>query len=269
MRALANHFTFEFNAGLRNAAAMLMFYLFPLGFYLLMGLVMVELNPDFLMVMIPALVVVTAMAGTVLGLPSQIVDAREAGIYRSFKINKVPISSILIVPILAATVHALVASSVIAVTAGPFFGAEAPVNWLAFVGLTLLAGLSFGAVAALIGVVSAGIRGTVLWSQLIFIPSMLVGGLMVDLAVLPESMLPAAKMLPSTYAMQALIGAAFEADTVIDAPMAIMILAVTGVTATALARLLFAWDPGNQSRRRPVWLALAVLVPLAAGALLS
>jgi ABC-2 type transport system permease protein len=41
MNAFAHHFSFEFKTGLRNPTLMLMNYLFPLGFYAMMGLVMV------------------------------------------------------------------------------------------------------------------------------------------------------------------------------------------------------------------------------------
>lgn len=266
MNALATHVAFEFRAGLRNAAALLMFYLFPLGFYVLMGVVMVEINPAFADVMVPALVVVAVMAGTILGLPPQLVDSRDAGIYRSFKVNGVPATSILLVPILAAAVHTAAASVVIGLTGSPLFGGAAPVNWWAFGGTLGLTIFMFGGIAALIGVVSPGTQATVLWSQLVFLPSMLIGGLMIDLAVLPTSVLPAAKLLPSTYAMQAMLGSAWEAETVINPGLSMAVLLVTGGVAFALARLLFEWDPQNRTRRIPAWAAWSVIVPLAIAA---
>jgi ABC-2 type transport system permease protein len=45
MTAFTSHFAFEFKTGLRNPTAMLMNYLFPLGFYAMMGLVMTQINP--------------------------------------------------------------------------------------------------------------------------------------------------------------------------------------------------------------------------------
>ncbi len=57
MTALVNHFAFEFKAGLRNATLLMMNYLFPLGFYVMMGLVMTQINPMFAETMIPAMVI--------------------------------------------------------------------------------------------------------------------------------------------------------------------------------------------------------------------
>lgn len=268
MKPFATHFGFEFETGLRNPAAMLLFYLFPLGFYLLMGLVMVEINPDFADTLIPALVVVTIMAGTILGFPSQLVDARDAGIHRSFKVNGVGVDSILAIPLLAASVHVILASTIIAATAGPLFGASVPTNWIGFAATLMAASMTFAAIAALIGVVSANSRATVLWSQLVFLPSMLVGGVMLDLSVLPDSVLPLAKLLPSTYAMQAFEGAGFGDETLVDPGTALLVLLVGGLGAALLARELYTWDAHGATRQRPRWLALLAVAPFAMAAIL-
>lgn len=266
MRAFAHHLRFDFVAALRNSTTLLMFYLFPLGFYVLMSIVMVEINPEFADTAVAALVVVTLMAGTVLGMPGQFVETRQLGVYRMFKVNGIPARSILAAPILSAIAHAVLASSVVALTAQPLFGVPSPSHWAAFYGLLLLGAACFGSLAALIGVISDTSRGTVLWSQLVFLPSMLIGGLMVDLALLPESVLPFARLLPPTYAGQAILGAAFDAPTVIEPGAAVAVLLVSTLTSGVLATILFRWDPANRTGRFPRLLALLALVPFVVGA---
>jgi ABC-2 type transport system permease protein len=248
---------------------MLMYYLFPLGFYALMGVVMVEINPDFGELLIPSMVLVTIMAGTLLGLPGELVEAREAGIYRSFKVNGVPAISIIIIPLLAAAFHGTIGSAVIAITAGPLFGVTVPSNWLSFVLLTLLSVFALGSLAALIGVVSTSARATVLWSQLVFLPSMLIGGLMLDLELLPATVRGFSGLLPSTYAMQAYRGLAYGAETMLDPTMAVMVLAIGGVAALGLAVALFSWDRKNATRRLHPAVALLAIVPYLVGTLLA
>ena len=86
MNAFAVHLSFEFRTGIRNRTLLLMNYLFPLGFFLMMGFIMPDLNPSFLPLMIPAMVVFAVLAATLLGLPEPLVNAREAGVFRSYKI---------------------------------------------------------------------------------------------------------------------------------------------------------------------------------------
>jgi ABC-2 type transport system permease protein len=269
MTAFAHHLGFEFKSGLRNSTSMLMYYLFPLGFYALMGVVMVEINPDFGELLIPSMVLVTLMAGTLLGLPGELVEAREAGIYRSFKVNGVPAISIIVIPLLAAAFHGSIGSAAIALTARPFFGVTVPSNWVAFILLTVLSVFTFGALAALIGVVSTSARATVLWSQLVFLPSMLIGGLMLDLELLPTTVRGFSGLLPSTYAMQAYRGFAFDAETILDPTMSVIVLAVGGMVALGLAVALFSWDRKNATRRMHPAVALLAIVPFLVGTLLA
>ena len=72
-------------------------YLFPLGFFLMMGFVMGEIIPMFVETMTPAMVVFAVLAATLLGIPDPLVNARESGIFRSYKINGIPTISMLII----------------------------------------------------------------------------------------------------------------------------------------------------------------------------
>ena len=265
MTAFTNHFAFEFKTGLRSATSMLMNYLFPLGYYAMMGLVMTQVNPGFKETMIPGIILVSIMAAALLGMPGPLVEAREAGIYRSYKINGVPASAILLIPMLTTVFHALIASGIIALTANPLFDGLNPENWLALALVTLLAALNFGCLGALIAVVSNGSRSVVLWSQLIFLPSMLLGGLMMPLSVLPESVLNVSFLLPTTYAMQAFSGLAYHQATLIDPWLAVGILVVGAILAIALALYLFKWDNQHSSGRKLAALALVAWLPYLVG----
>jgi ABC-2 type transport system permease protein len=269
MIAFATHFAFEFKTGLRNSTSMLMNYLFPLGFYAMMGAVMTKINPGFADTMIPAMILVAVMTATLLGLPGPLVESREAGIYRSFKINGVPALSILSIPALSTIFHTLIVSVIISLTAAPLFEGANPENWLAFALITLLAVFTFGSTGALIGVIANGTRSTVLWSQLIFLPSMLIGGLMMPLSILPESIRPISGLLPTTHAMQAYTGLAYHQETVIDPWLSVAVLLAAGLLAFGLAVFLFDWDSRNKARRGHRAMALLVLVPYLVGILLT
>ena len=75
MNAFVHHFAFEFRTGIRNKQLLLMNYLFPLGFYLMMGFIMPEINPLFRADLIPAMVVFAVLAAAFLGVPDPLVSA--------------------------------------------------------------------------------------------------------------------------------------------------------------------------------------------------
>jgi len=253
MNAFKHHFVFEFKTGLRNSSQLLMNYLFPLTFYSMMGLVMTQINPTFKDTITPAMIVFAVLSSAILGLPGPAVQAREAGVYRSYKINGVPVFSILSIPALTSVFHVLIVATIITLTAMSLFGGTAPVNWGSFVLVTLLTAFACSAIGSLISVMASNPQSSVLLSQLIFLPSMLLGGLMVPANMLPESVRVISALLPASYAMQAYLGLAYNQPTVMDPRLAVAVLVVGGTLAFAVAVRLFRWDNQNHSRRmRPL-----------------
>jgi ABC-2 type transport system permease protein len=246
---------------------LLLNYLFPLGFYLMMALIMTQINPAFKETMIPAMAIFAAMSSAVLGLPGTLVAARDTGIFRSYKINRVPAFSIVTIPVVTTVFQVLVVTAIITVTA-PLFEGALPVHWIYFALVTVVMAFAFSAAGVLIGVVSTDSRITVLYSQLIFLPSTLLGGLMMPLDLLPAPMRRISALLPATHAMQAFEGLGFGHQTVLDPRASLLILSASGLLAYGLAIYLFSWDSRNTSRRGHPLLAVLALAPCLAGALL-
>jgi ABC-2 type transport system permease protein len=269
MSAFVNHFSFEFRTGIRDKMLLLVNYLLPLGFYAMMGLVMTEINPTFTETMIPAMVVFAILAATLLGLPDPLVTAREAGIFRSYKINGVPAISILVIPALTTILHAAVVTIIITATAPLFFDAPLPVNWPGFVLTFTLTAFACAGLGVLIGVISPSSRMTVLWSQLVFLPSMMLGGMMLPFSMLPQAMGKVAQLLPATQAMNAFRGLAQDLAADFDPLASLIVLLASGVLAFGLAIYLFNWDRRNTTQRGHPLLALLVLLPYVIGSLLA
>ena len=265
MNAFASHFGFEFRTGIRNKSLLMMTYLFPLGFYLAMGYIMGAINPGFIEDVIPAMIIFAILAGMFLGIPDQLVTAREKGIFRSYRINGVPSTSILIIPALTGMLHLLGVSIIITATAPLLFDAPAPVNWLNFVIVFVALAIGCAGMSVLIGVVSPSSRMTVLWSQLVFVPSMLLGGMMVPYSWLPAGAARAAQILPATHAMNAFNGLAMGKPADFSPWGSVIVLVTSGLLAFGLALYLFSWDSRNAGRRGHPLLGLLCLLPFVVG----
>jgi ABC-2 type transport system permease protein len=268
MTAFFYHLNYDFRTGLRDRSLLLMNYLFPLFFYVMMGLLMTGINPGFKETMIPTMIIIAVMAGSLLGLPNPVVAARDAGIFRSFKINGVPATSIVSIPVLSSLLHMIVISTIIILTAGPFFDARIPENWGYFILIGLLLTFAIAGIGMLIGVVSPNGRSTVLISQMIFLPSMLLCGMMLPTSLLPPALYRVALLLPPTYAMNAWRGLSLGLPAAFSPYWSMIILLVGGLIAFGLAIYLFDWDSNNRSRRHNPLLALLALVPYVIGAIL-
>lgn len=259
MNAFLQHLAFEVRTGVRNRWLLFLNYALPWGFYLFLSTVMVSIDPGYRQNLIPVMVIFATLTGAVLGLPNPLVEAREAGVFRAARINGVPSVSLLAIPALGTTLHLAVTWAFIALTAPLLFRAAPPGNLAAFVLVCLLAAWAYTGLGLVIAVISANARVTPLWTQLVYLPSLLLGGLMIPPAVLPISLRRGGMLLPAWYAMDAF-------ETLTWPP--VVVLFAGGMVAYVLAVHLFAWDAGS---RRPGRLPLAALalLPYLAGMLLT
>jgi len=264
MSAFTSHFAFEFRTGIRNKNLLLMNYLFPLGLYLMMSLIMPGINPLFQATIIPGMVTFGILASTLLGLPDPLVNAREAGIFRSYKINGVPATSILLIPALSTILHILVVALIITLTAPIFFDAPAPQNYATFALVVLAMAVACTGLSVLIGVISPNSRLTVLFSQAIFLPSMIIGGIMIPYNMLPGVAAKIAILLPATHAMNNFNALAMGGTADFYPWGSILTLFVGGLTAFRLAWYLFRWDSQSSELRGHPLMALLALLPYAA-----
>lgn len=263
MTAFLQHFAFEFRTGVRNKQLLLMNYLFPLGFFLMMGVVMGGINPMFIESMTPGMVVFAVLVATLLGIPDPLVNARESGIYRSYRINGIPAVSILVIPALTTMLHLVIVSGMIVAGASILFDAPLPIHWLDFVLVFFVFAFAQAGVSVLIGVVAPSSRVTVLYSQVFFIPSIILGGLMFPAEMLPETAGKLARLLPAAHAMNAFDGLAMGTGAGFDPWISIAALVVSGLLAFGLSVFLFSWDSRNTDRRGHPALALLCFLPLA------
>jgi ABC-2 type transport system permease protein len=261
MSAFTHYLSYDFKNGLRDKSLLLMNYLFPLGLFIMMGFLMSGVNPAFNETIIPAMIIVAIMSIALLGMPNPIVSDRTEGVYRSFKINGIPAAHILSVPPLGNLLHILLVSAIITVLAIPLFSAGLPVNWALFIVVDIAAFFAMAGLGMLIGVISSNPRATILYSQIFFLPSMILSGLMLPFDMLSPTMQRVSLLLPATHAMNAFRGLAYGWETSFSAVWSLVILLAGGLIAFALAVLLFQWDNHNPNRRLSPFLAILVLVP--------
>ena len=262
MKAVMNHLGFEFKSIIRDKTLLLMNYLFPLAFYFMMAAIMPGINPDFGRSMIPAMIAFTITVSSLLGMPTPFVAAKEKGIYRSYKIYGVPLKSVLFIPAFSTIIHITIISLIIYITGLTVFHAARPENLLYFCGIYGSSLFALNGLGLLLGVCSPNSRITVLLAQLIFLPSMMLGGIMMPSGFLPGTLQKIGRILPVTHAMNAFRALTLNQPPAFNTTISIVVLLSGGLLAYLLAAYLFTWDPKNNSAKRSFlgFLALAPFV---------
>lgn len=261
MKAFAVHFAAEFRAGYADRSRLFMNYLFPLTVFLLLATLMTGVNPLFKTQMIPAMILFATMSSCLLFLSSSWIAQREAGIYRSFRINGVPARDILFAPAAATLAHLAVVSLLVVLLGHLVFGAPLPERPGLFLLGWLLSALALEGIAMAIGVTLADQRSGMLVSQFIFLPSILLGGLMMPADLVPRGLAALARVFPAPWAMEAMGGAGGPGASWLG----LGVLGATALVGYLLARGLFEW---NSSPSRPAaerLLGLLVALPALAG----
>ncbi len=221
---------------------------------------MAKVNPTFKETMIPAMILVAVMSSPLLGMPGPMLSSREAGIFRSYKINGVPSFSILLIPILNVLLHIVLVSVIIIFCGYLFFDGVLPANWFLFAVVWSISFVASSRLGMLIGVVAPNSRATILIAQLIFVPSMILGGLMMSISMLPKSLSLIANLLPTGHAMSAFASLSSAELPQFNDYLNLGLLLATGILALGLSSYLFHWD-NSIKRRRPALLGLVVLIP--------
>ncbi|MFC2069568.1 ABC transporter permease [Chloroflexota bacterium] len=267
MTAFINHFSFEFRTGIRDKTLLMMNYLFPLGLYILLGYMITGIDPTFSDKIIPALIIIAVMSSTLLSMPNPLLKAREDGIFRSYRVNGVPSVSILSIPALTTVIHMLIVAGIITFTAPLLFNAPLPANWFAFILFFLLTAFAHASLGMLISVISGSVRSLVLWSQVFFIPSMMLGGLTFPDTFLPDALARIGRLLPATYSLKVYQGIAMNYETAFNPLWAVIILLSVGILAFVFSNYLFSWDSKNSTQRGHPAMAIIALVPFILGAI--
>ncbi len=153
-----------------------------------------------------------------------------------------PKLNILAITALSTSLHLIIVTIVVCVTAPLLFDAPTPVNWGNFAIVFLATLIACAGLGVLIGVISPNSRATILLSQLIFLPSMLIGGMMVPYSLLPRVAQMVAQLLPTSHAMNAFKGLAMGQTADFSPWGSVIVLLAGGVVAFGLAYILFRWD---------------------------
>jgi ABC-2 type transport system permease protein len=260
MKAFIHHIVYEFRAGLRDRSQLLMNYLFPLVFFALMGGLMSGINPGFRATLIPAMALFALMCAFFLSYPAGMVAARDSGLLRSYRINGVPGWAAMIVPPLANLLHMIMVTVIIAVAGRLAFRAALPSDWLRFAAVWLAAAAALSGLGAVIAAVASSSRAAVLISQLAYIPSIVLGGLMMPASVLPGGLARLARIFPASHAMSAFAGGP-------GSGRAVAILAAGALLSYGVALSLYEWDPKSGRPAGRKLLGLLALAPYAAAVL--
>ena len=235
MNAFLKHLWVQFKMDIRERGTLLTYYIMPLIFYFIVGAVFASVNPASKQMLTATMAIFAVTMGAILGMPAPIVKMRESGVLRAYRVCGIPGWAVLLVHAVSAFLHLLIVSLVILITAPIIFGASYPVSYPAYFAVLFVLLFNGLGIGLLIGVTARNQSSATLLSQAVFLPTMMLGGIMFPASMLPEALRMAGYILPATYVMQSFSGLAFGLPVDMDASLSLLITAGIGMIAIVLA----------------------------------
>jgi ABC-2 type transport system permease protein len=235
MKALLKFLMIQLKMDLREKGTLMNYYVVPLLFYILIGSVFSQ--PETKSTLAATMIIFAVTMGAVVGIPGPLVKMRECGTLRAFSVNGISIGMVTFVHAISAFIHVLIVSVIIFCTSPLIFKSDNPTYPVWFFCVLLLFLFASTAIGVLIGTVARNQSFVTTFSQLVFLPSILLSGIMFNTSMLPKVLMWVGRIFPATHAMQMFKGLAFHKQTDYNSMIALLVLTAIGVAAVILTYL--------------------------------
>ncbi len=199
----------QWKLDIRSKSLLVTCYIVPLIFFLLMGGIFTSVMPDMGSTLIQSMIVMSVSMGAFIGLPPSLIETYGSDIKKVYKANGVPICLGLVTMFLSAFVHLMITCIVIVLLAPILFEAALPAQ-LPFFFLALaiytIVSLSIGSILGL--TVKNQAKLTTI-AQLIFLPSLMLSGIMFPVGLLPDFLEAIGRIFPASWGYRSMLDHGF------------------------------------------------------------
>lgn len=228
MSAFLYGITLQWKLDLRNKGILLIYYVVPLIFFGFMGGIFTSINPEAYQTLIPSMTIFGVTMGAILGAPIPLIEVLGSNIKKAYRVGGIPLWTTIINNFISGLIHLLIMSLVIYLVAPIAFDATLPKNagvyWVNVVMLII----TCLAIATVLGVLVKTEGKLTMIGQLIFLPSIMLSGIMFPVEMLPEFLITLGKIFPATWGYQNMCGEVFEIGGVI--PLVLIIVVCIAIT---------------------------------------
>jgi ABC-2 type transport system permease protein len=200
----------QWKLDLRNKGILVTYYIVPLVFFGFMGAIFSSINPQSKDTIIQSMSIFSVTMGAILGSPIPIVALYGSEVKKAYKASNIPLSIPAISNFISAFINLFIVSLIIFFIAPIAFDSPIPPNvplyFLALI-IFILVSLSIG---TLLGLLVKSSSKITMFSQLIFLPSLMLSGIMFPTSLLPKSFDAVGKILPATHAMKIMTRNTFD-----------------------------------------------------------
>lgn len=199
MNAFVYGMKLQFKMDMRSRSLLITCYLVPLLFFALMGGIFTSLMPETKDTLIQSMTVMGVSMGALIGVPCALVEIYGTDIKKMYSANGAPLCFGVLTVLASSFLHLILMSLLIFFLAPLAFHAALPQNLpLYFLGLALFVIVQLGA-ACVLGLTVKSQAKLTMVSQLLFLPSIMLSGILFPASLLPGFLAALGKLFPATW----------------------------------------------------------------------
>jgi len=225
----------QWKLDLRNKGVLITYYIVPLIFFGFMGVIFSSINPTSKETLIQSMTIFGVTMGAFLGSPVPLVELYGSNIIKSYKVGGIPLWMAAVNNLISAFIHLMITSIIIFFVAPIAFDAKIPENIpLYYLSLTLflLVSISLGSI---LGLFIKYVSKLTMFSQLLFLPSLMLSGIMFPTNLLPQSLETIGNIFPATWGFRIMTTNTLEFS--LFYPLIIMLLITIGMNLFLLTKV--------------------------------
>ena len=202
----------QWKLDIRSKSLLVTFYIVPLIFFLIMGGIFTSVIPEMGSTLIQSMIVMSVSMGAFLGLPPSLVEIYGSDIKKIYNANGVPIYLGLLTMVLSAFVHLMMTCIVILLLAPILFKASLPTQlpiFLLSLTIYIIVSLSIGCI---LGLTLKNQAKLTMLAQLVFLPSIMLSGIMFQISLLPDFLQVIGHVFPAYWGYRLMLENGFSIE---------------------------------------------------------
>lgn len=230
MSAFLYGVSLQWKLDIRSKTLLITCYIVPLLFFAVMGGIFTSVMPEARYTLIQSMTVFGVTMGALIGLPPSLVEIYSSDIKKVYKANGVPLYLGLVLTNISAYIHLFIMSIILYIAAPLAFNAEIPENpMLYFASLAIFIAVSLS-IASIIGLAVKDQAKTSMVSIIIFLPSIMLSGIMFPIELLPKAFEMVGKIFPASWGYKVMADSTFQLENLLPLVVILMLaICVCGI----------------------------------------
>lgn len=235
MGAFLYGISLQWKLDIRSKTLLITCYIVPLLFFAIMGGIFTSVMPEARYTLIQSMTVFGVTMGALIGLPPSLVEIYSSDIKKVYKANGVPLYLGLVLTNISAYIHLFIMSIILYIAAPLAFNAEIPENpMLYFASLAIFIAVSLS-IASIIGLAVKDQAKTSMVSIIIFLPSIMLSGIMFPIELLPKAFEMVGKIFPASWGYKVMADSTFQLVNLL--PLVVILILAICVCAILLRKV--------------------------------